>query len=138
MNRAELENHILQTYGVKAEYPWAKFPHYAVFRHKHNRKWFAVIMDLPKEKPGIEEEGIPYDLAGVPDSDVYEIGFKAAKASRLGVGIGVSSNKLILHFEKLEKKRPIFEIGTFEKENYRILGSNAARLVKKMPFKDFE
>jgi hypothetical protein len=87
---------------------------------------------------GIEEEGIPYDLAGVPDSDVYEIGFKAAKASRLGVGIGVSANKLILHFEKLEKKCPIFEIGTFEKENYRILGSNAARLVKKMPFKDFE
>ena len=87
---------------------------------------------------GIEEEGIPYDLAGVPESDVYDIGFKAAKASRLGVGIGVSSNKLILHFEKLEKKRPIFEIGTFEKENYRILGSNAARLVKKMPFKDFE
>lgn len=86
---------------------------------------------------GIEEEGIPYDLAGVPDSDVYEIGFKAAKASRLGVGIGVSSKKIILHFEKLDKKRPIFEIGTFEKENYRIIGSNAARLVKKMPFKDF-
>ena len=86
---------------------------------------------------GIEEEGIPYELAGVPDSDVYEIGSKAAKASRLGVGIGVSSNKIILHFEKLEKKRPIFEIGTFEKENYRIIGSNAARLVKRMPFKDF-
>ena len=58
MNRSELENHILQTYGVKAEYPWAKFPNYAVFRHEHNRKWFAVIMDLPKEKLGIEEEGI--------------------------------------------------------------------------------
>ena len=29
-------------------------------------------------------------------------------------------------------------VNDFEKENYRILGSNAARLVKKMPFKDFE
>jgi hypothetical protein len=86
---------------------------------------------------GIEEEGIPYDLAGVSESDVFEIGFKACNDSRLGVGIGVSEKKLILHFEKLKKKRPIFEIGSFEKENYRILGSNAARLVKKMPFKEF-
>ena len=101
----------------------------------------ANAVQPEKLKPillGIEEEGIPYDIAGISESDVYEIGFKACNDSRLGIGIGVSDKKIILHFEKLKKKRPIFEIGTFERENYRILGANAARLVKKMPFKDFE
>ncbi len=53
MNRQELIEHIKNVYSTDAEYPWDSAPNYAVFRHQSNRKWFAVIMDLPKEKLGL-------------------------------------------------------------------------------------
>ena len=57
MNRRELEEYILDTYGVKPEYPWSKYPTFAVFRHEDNQKWFAVIMTIDKRKLGIKEDG---------------------------------------------------------------------------------
>ena len=29
-----------------------------MFRHRHNRKWFAIIMDIPREKLGLPGDGI--------------------------------------------------------------------------------
>ena len=57
MNRQELEKYILNTYGVKPEYPWISMPTFAVFRHESNNKWFAVIMTIDKSKLGIKEDG---------------------------------------------------------------------------------
>ena len=57
MNRQELEKYILDTYGVGPEYPWIKYPTFAVFRHESNKKWFAVIMTIDKSKLGIKEDG---------------------------------------------------------------------------------
>ena len=57
MKRAELDKYISEIYNVSAEYPWAKYPTYAVYRHQSNKKWFAVIMELPKSKIGIMEDG---------------------------------------------------------------------------------
>ncbi len=48
-----LSSHIQQRYGVESEYPWAKFPDYAVFRHCHHRKWFAVLMSIEAHKIGL-------------------------------------------------------------------------------------
>ena len=53
MNREDLERLISDNYGAEAEYPWLKYPNYAVFRHKSNQKWFALIMELPKSKLGL-------------------------------------------------------------------------------------
>lgn len=58
MKRKELIEHIANVYSTDAEYPWASAPKYAVFRHQSNRKWFAVIMDLPKEKLGLNDDGV--------------------------------------------------------------------------------
>ena len=58
MNRKELEKHIFNTYEVKPEYPWNKYPTYAVFRRENNQKWFAVIMTINKSKLGIKEDGL--------------------------------------------------------------------------------
>jgi len=58
MQRAELEKYILETYNAEADHPWIKYPNYEVFRHSGNRKWFALIMDVPKTKLGLFEEGI--------------------------------------------------------------------------------
>lgn len=53
MNREELGTYISDTYGVEPDMPWADEPSYGVFRHENNRKWFAVIMDIPRNRLGL-------------------------------------------------------------------------------------
>ena len=53
MNRAELEGYIAEVYSTQGESPWAQSLTNTVFRHRHNRKWFALIMDIPREKLGL-------------------------------------------------------------------------------------
>ena len=48
MNRAELERYILEIYSTQGEHPWADTPANTVFRHRHNRKWFAIVMVIPR------------------------------------------------------------------------------------------
>lgn len=36
-----------------ADYPWTDTPRAAVFRHTGNRKWFALVMDVPRDKLGL-------------------------------------------------------------------------------------
>ena len=53
MNREELEAYILNHYSTEADYPWADTPRAAVFRHVGNRKWFALVMEVPRDKLGL-------------------------------------------------------------------------------------
>ena len=53
MSKSNIEKHILKIYGCAPQYLWLKFPNYAVYRHSENRKWFAVVMDIPKTKLGL-------------------------------------------------------------------------------------
>ena len=53
MNREELEAYILNNYSTEPDYPWADTPRAAVFRHANNRKWFALLMEVPREKLGL-------------------------------------------------------------------------------------
>lgn len=53
MNRKELTGYILETYHADQDFPWVKYPDYFVFRHVNNRKWFALVMDVPKNKLGL-------------------------------------------------------------------------------------
>ena len=53
MTRTELEQYILVNYGTEPDYPWLTAPSNAVFRHSSNRKWFALIMDVPADKLGL-------------------------------------------------------------------------------------
>lgn len=45
-------------YGTEPEYLWAKYPNYAVFRQPASRKWFAAVMDIPRNRLGLAGEGI--------------------------------------------------------------------------------
>ncbi|MBQ9992472.1 MAG: MmcQ/YjbR family DNA-binding protein, partial [Firmicutes bacterium] len=38
--------------------PFAQYPDTAVFRHANNRKWFAVVIAVQKNKLGLSGEGI--------------------------------------------------------------------------------
>ena len=55
MDKTYLQIYIEETFGVAAEHPFAKDPATCVFRHVSNRKWFAVIMEIPKAKLGLGE-----------------------------------------------------------------------------------
>lgn len=57
MNKRELQKHIADIYGVTPDFPWESNPTYAVYRHENNRKWFALVMDIPKSSLGLREEG---------------------------------------------------------------------------------
>lgn len=53
MNHKELEAYILKHYGTEPDYPWADTPRAAVFCHAGNRKWFALMMEVPRDKLGL-------------------------------------------------------------------------------------
>lgn len=46
-----------ERFGDTPEYLWNKFPDYAVLRNKNNSKWYAVIMNIPKNRLNIKEDG---------------------------------------------------------------------------------
>ena len=57
MTRAEMEQYILDTYAVAADYPWQDDAEDGVFRHESNRKWFALAMTVERRRLGLEGEG---------------------------------------------------------------------------------
>ncbi len=64
MNKKRLQQFISETYGANPEYLWTKYPNDMVFRHSSNQKWFALIMDISKEKLGLPEKE-PIDILNV-------------------------------------------------------------------------
>lgn len=65
-NTSSLRDALIQNaaeqYGCMPEYLWAKFPDDAVLRHKHNQKWFALLMTVDRNKLGLEGECPVYIL----------------------------------------------------------------------------
>ncbi|WP_321972839.1 MmcQ/YjbR family DNA-binding protein [Paratractidigestivibacter sp.] len=58
MNRKELAEYILATYGVCGDRPWMGSPEFVVYRHADNQKWFALVMDVPRSRLGLPGDGI--------------------------------------------------------------------------------
>jgi predicted DNA-binding protein (MmcQ/YjbR family) len=52
MNREEVFKYIKDKYNTNPAYLWEKYPFYAAFRHSNN-KWFGIIMNVKKEKLGL-------------------------------------------------------------------------------------
>lgn len=48
-----LTKEICERYSVNPDFPWAKYPDYAVFRHANNRKWFALLMPVTSTALGL-------------------------------------------------------------------------------------
>lgn len=85
---------------------------------------------------GIEEEGVPHVIQSFSEESARKLSYQAAQSSRLSVGIGIGADQqIVLHYTKLPQDQPLFQIQLKEKGKYRLLGANAARLVKGIPFK---
>lgn len=84
---------------------------------------------------GIEEEQIPVAVRTIDIDDVVSRAYQSALASRLSVGIAFDGDRFIVHYKNLKEDRPLFDETIHDGTQLRILGANAARLVKGIPFK---
>jgi len=86
---------------------------------------------------GLEEEGIPAEIQKVSNGPTLLLAKQAADASKLNVGICINgdSEKIVLHHRDLPSEKPLFVLTAedFHATRLRILGTNAARLVKGEP-----
>ena len=57
MNREKLTAYLTDTYGLEGAHLFARYPDFLVFRHHGNKKWFAVIMDIPRKNLSLPGEG---------------------------------------------------------------------------------
>lgn len=55
MNRQEVFDYVKQKYNALPDYPWAD--QNAALRHRENKKWYALIMEVDREKLGLLDEG---------------------------------------------------------------------------------
>lgn len=83
---------------------------------------------------GIEEEGVLYEVCQREEC-LDELAYLAAAESMLGVGIGIDGERIAMQMSRLPKGRNVFELDTPRFWQCRNLGTNSARAVKKMPFK---
>lgn len=54
MDRQAILAYAMETYGTAPEYLWDSHPKFAVLRHTNNKKWYALIMNVPKDKLGFD------------------------------------------------------------------------------------
>lgn len=70
MTREDVFDYVKKTYQVSPDYPFRSFPNYAVMRHQKNRKWFGLIMDVSKDKLGLDGNEIVTVLNVKVDRDM--------------------------------------------------------------------
>lgn len=54
--RKHILDYAQNNYNSNAEYLWMKYPNYAVLRRFDNKKWYAIIMDVERNKLGLQGE----------------------------------------------------------------------------------
>ena len=90
----KLVEHIREKFSDEPEFLWEKYPNYAVFRRKDNRKWYALVAGIPKKflhLAGDDELEIlnvrvePTELDNIVDDEKYFRGWHMNKKSWLTV-----------------------------------------------------
>jgi len=85
---------------------------------------------------GMEEEEIPFEIFELDSGyDLCHAAYQAAVESSLSVGVAMDQHSVILHYKSLPEQEPLFKVSTNDLAEVMKLGTNAARLVKGIPFK---
>ncbi len=86
---------------------------------------------------GIEEEGVPVEVTRHDQLNPLLLAHEASLESRLGIGIGISLDHVVITTEKLPAEYPYLAVVLNSSPTIdRRAGANAARLVKRMPLSD--
>lgn len=56
--RDDILKYAAKMYKTQPEYLWARDPNYAVLRRSDNRKWYGIIMDVPRVRLGMDGDEI--------------------------------------------------------------------------------
>lgn len=58
MTRQEFFEHCFNTYGTLPDYPFDEDFETAVLRHTENKKWYALVMRVPRRKLGLHSDEV--------------------------------------------------------------------------------
>ena len=95
--------------GAEPEHLWAKFPRYAVLRHSENAKWFAVFLEVPGTRLGLER----------PESvDILDVKCGPLLAGSL---LGVPGILPAYHMNKTHWLTIVLDHGVETKEIFKLL-----------------
>lgn len=70
-NRNKIIEYARKNFASEPEYLWTKSPNYFILRHKENKKWYAIVMDIPASKLGLDDTKI-IDVLNVKLDVEYE------------------------------------------------------------------
>ena len=87
---------------------------------------------------GAEEEGVPCRRVAISEpADGVAVAYAAAESSRLRIGVAVSRGEVILHELHMPRELPVlqFRMDGQDAQRCRLMGSNAARMVVRLPFR---
>lgn len=80
MTKQEFFNICLSSYQTNPDYPFEEDFETAVFRHKDNRKWYALVMQVSRRKFGFDSDEV---------IDVVNLKLPTEMFGSFGVGEGV-------------------------------------------------
>ena len=86
-------------FGDKIDFPFSTAPEYGVFRNPESRKWYGIIMNIPKSK--IEKQGRAVSLSA--DAAIVEI-----------INVKIDPEKSI----ELKKRRGFYDAYHMSKKNW--------------------
>ena len=73
----QVKDYILDKYRTEPDFPWRTSPDSAVFRHRDNKKWFALVMDVAAASLGLQgKESIPVINLKIDDPMYRQILFQ--------------------------------------------------------------
>lgn len=58
LNRENIIQYAEENYGTKMEYPWSSTPENGILRCSANRKWYAAILQVARNKVCLEGEDV--------------------------------------------------------------------------------
>ena len=63
-----------ETYKTKCEKPWDKYPEFCTFKTLNSKKWYAIIMNVPARKLGLDQDGV-VDIINIklPTDQIQEL-----------------------------------------------------------------
>ena len=57
-DRKDIVKYVKDNFNIDPDFPWESTPNAMVLRHKVNRKWFGLVMEVSKRTVGIEGDGM--------------------------------------------------------------------------------
>ena len=121
--REKVFQYVKRKYAVEPDYPLPTAPTFPVMRHEDNRKWFAIIMDVPRERLGLDGNA-RVDILNVKLGDPLLVDFLTQQQGYFR-GYHISRGNWISIL--LDGTVPMEEIGQWIDESFRVTASKKSK-----------